>query len=356
MRRTKAFFIGLAWLSFVVGSCMPAVPGPGSTPAPRTLNIMTHDSFDASTSLIEAFEQSHTVRLHILKSGDSGAALNKAILSKDVPLADVFFGVDNAFLSRALGADIFDAYDAPALSTIPSAFQLDPQHRALPVDYGDVCINYDKAYFASHNLSLPRSLDDLTQPEYRGLLVVEDPATSSPGLAFLLATVAHFGDPGYLDFWKALRANGLAVVDGWETAYYTNFSAASGHGPQPMVVSYASSPPAEVVFADPPISEPPTGALIGQDMCFRQIEFVGILHGTPNRDSAEAFVDFMLSTPFQEDMPLKMFVFPVKPQAGLPEVFTRFAEIPAQPATLTPEEIALHRDAWIQAWHQAVLE
>jgi thiamine transport system substrate-binding protein len=356
MRFGMRFFFIVALLSLGAAGCQPGVPGPGATPAPRTLNIMTHDSFDASAALIDSFEQSHNVRVNILKSGDSGAALNKAILSKDAPLADVFFGVDNTFLSRALGSGIFDPYDAPALSTIPDSFKLDPQNRALPVDYGDVCINYDIAYFSSHNMAVPQSLDDLAQPEYRGLLVVEDPATSSPGLAFLLATVAHFGDPGYLDFWRALRANGLVVVDGWETAYNTNFSAASGHGPQPMVISYASSPPAEVVFSDPPLSEAPTSAIINQDMCFRQLEFVGILRGTANRDLAEAFIDFMLSTPFQEDMPLKMFVFPVDPNAALPEVFTRFAQIPSQPATLAPEVIAAGRDRWIQAWHQAVLE
>ena len=355
MRRNEAFFIGLAWLSFVVGSCMPAVPGPGSTPAPRTLNIMTHDSFDASTSLIEAFEQSHNVRLHILKSGDSGAALNKAILSKDVPLADVFFGVDNAFLSRALGAGIFDAYDAPALGTIPSAFQLDPHHRALPVDYGDVCINYDRAYFASHNLSLPRSLDDLTQPEYRGLLVVEDPATSSPGLAFLLATVAHFGPGGYLNYWKSLRENGVVVVDGWETAYYTNFSASSGHGPQPMVISYASSPAAEVFYAETPLTESPTASILAADTCFRQIEFVGILNGTKNRALAEKFVDFMLSVQFQEDMPLQMLMFPVNLDANLPEAFVKYAPAAEQPAALSPDLIAAYRDQWIADWTEVIL-
>lgn len=356
MRFGKKFIFVVALLSLGAAGCQPAVPGPGATPAPRTLNVMTHDSFDASAALIDSFEQSHNVRVNILKSGDSGAALNKAILSKDAPLADLFFGVDNSFLSRALGSGIFDPYDAPALSTIPDSFRLDPQNRALPVDYGDVCINYDVAYFSSHNLAVPQSLDDLAQPQYRGLLVVEDPATSSPGLAFLLATVAHFGNPGYLHFWRALRANGLVVVDGWETAYNTNFSAASGHGPQPMVVSYASSPPAEVVFSDPPLSEAPTAAITNPDMCFRQIEFVGILRGTANRDLAEAFIDFMLSTAFQEDMPLKMFVFPVDPNAALPEVFARFAQIPTQPATLAPDAIAAGRDEWIQSWHQAVLE
>ena len=151
--------------------------------------------------------------------------------------------------ARAVSAGIYEAYDSPALKTIPSEFQLDSTHQALPVDYGDVCINYDKAYFAEHKLTVPTRLEDLAQPAYTGLLVTENPASSSPGLAFLLATVKHFGDPGYLDFWGALRRNGLQVVDGWETAYYTNFSGSSGHGAQAMVVSYATSPAAEVMFA-----------------------------------------------------------------------------------------------------------
>ena len=182
--------------------------------------------------------------------------LNQAILTKDAPLADVLFGVDNTFLSRALDADIFEAYQSPVLSEIPDEFKLDPSNRALPVDYGDVCINYDKNYFAENNLAVPQTLEDLAKPEYKDLLVVENPATSSPGLAFLLATLAHFGD-GYLDYWQSLKENGVVVVDGWETAYYTNFSASSGKGPQPMVVSYASSPAAEVFFASNPLTNLP---------------------------------------------------------------------------------------------------
>src|SRR4029453_12550248 len=174
-------------------------------------------------------------KLVFLKSGDAGAALNKAILTKDAPLADVLFGVDNTFLSRALEGDIFEAYASPALSEIPKQFKIDPSNRALPVDYGDVCINYDQAYFADKNLAVPQSLEDLTKPEYKGLLVVEKPATSSTGLAFLLATVAHYGD-SFTQYWQSLKDNGVVVVDGWETAYYTNFSVSSGKGPQPIVV------------------------------------------------------------------------------------------------------------------------
>jgi thiamine transport system substrate-binding protein len=322
---------------------------------PAELNVMTHDSFAASEEVVRAFEEANDVQVTFLASGDTGAALNKAILSKDAPLADVFYGVDNTFLSRALEADIFETYQSPALANIPARFQLDPENRLLPVDYGDVCINYDKNYFAENDLAVPASLEDLLMPEYNGLLAVENPATSSPGLAFLLATVAHFGDPGYLDFWVALRDNGLVVVNDWETAYYTNFSASSGQGPQPMVVSYGSSPPAEVIFAQTPLDDAPTASIVGPETCFRQIEFVGILQGTEQRSLAEKFVDFMLSEQFQEDMPTQMFVFPVNQDAALPDEFVQYAQIPDQPAELDPAEIAANREQWIQAWTETVL-
>jgi len=343
----KRFFFLTILVTLLLATCTPK--------GPATLTVMTHDSFSVSADVVTAFEQANNVTVTFLKSGDAGAALNKAILTKDAPLADVFYGVDNTFLSRALGAGIYEAYASPLLANIPAEFQLDPQHRALPVDYGDVCINYDKAYFADHNLAVPQSLEELTRLEYNGLLVVENPATSSPGLAFLLATVKHFGADGYLDYWRSLRANGVIVVDGWETAYYTNFSASSGHGPQPMVVSYASSPAAEVIYAETPLTESPTASILAPDTCFRQIEFVGILNGTQHRALAEKFVDFMLGVTFQEDMPLQMFMYPVNPAASLPETFVKYAPLSEQPAALSPDLIAAHRDQWIAAWTEVVL-
>jgi len=326
-----------------------------SPKGPVTLTVMTHDSFAASESVITAFEQANNVKIIFLKSGDAVAALNKAILSKDAPLADVFYGVDNTFLSRAFDAGIYEPYASPLLAKIPAEFQLDPQDRAQPVDYGDICINYDKAYFAAHNLTVPTSLEDLVKPEYNGLLVVENPATSSPGLAFLLATVAHFGETSYLDYWRSMRANGVVVVDGWETAYYTNFSASSGHGPQPLVVTYGSSPAAEVIYASPPLTDAPTASILGPDTCFRQIEFVGILKGTRHLGLAQKFVDFVLSQPFQEDIPLQMFMYPVNTDASLPQEFTQYAQTAPQPATLDPTVIAANRDKWIADWTAAVL-
>ncbi|MCL4273013.1 MAG: thiamine ABC transporter substrate-binding protein [Anaerolineales bacterium] len=332
-------------LSFILASCAPA--------GPATLTVMTHDSFAISEDIVTAFEQENNVDVVFLASGDTGTMLNKAVLTKDAPLADVMFGVDNTFLSRALEADIFDAYQSPALSDVPSEFVLDSSYRALPVDYGDVCINYDKKYFEENNLAVPASFEDLAKPEYNGLLVVQNPATSSPGLAFMLATRAYFGD-SFLDYWQNLKDNGVVVVDSWETAYYTNFSASSGQGPQPMVVSYASSPAAEVFFASEPLSESPTASIVASGMCFRQIEFVGILKNGQNRDLAEKFVDFMLGKQFQEDMPLNMFVYPVNQSAQLPEVFVQHARIADQPASITFADIAANRDTWIEAWNEAM--
>src|SRR5258706_9325449 len=223
----KLFLFLLA--SLLAAACGPAVPS-----GPRTLTIMTHDSFAVSDNVKATFESANNVTLHFIKSGDAGAALGKAILAKGQPLPDVFYGIDNTFLSRALTEGIFEPYNSPLLAAIPDQFELDPAHNALPVDYGDVCLNYDKAYFTDHALPPPATLEDLALPAYRDLLVVENPATSSPGLAFLFATVAHFGDPGYLDYWKSLRANGVEVVDGWETAYNTEFSGSAGKRPRPI--------------------------------------------------------------------------------------------------------------------------
>ena len=326
--------------------------------AQATLTLMTHDSFNVSEDVLKEFEQQEHVTVQVLKSGDAGAALNKAILSKNSPLADVFFGVDNTFLSRALKAGIFDAYAAPALAGIPDSFKLDPANTLLPIDYGYVTINYDKDFLAKNGLTPPAKLEDLTKPEWKSKLVVENPATSSPGLAFVLATIAQFGTSGsytWLNYWQDLRKNDVLVSDSWNDAYYTHFSGSSGKGPRPLVVSYTTSPAAEIVFseANPKPTEPPTGNLAAGS--FLQVEFAGILKGTRQRALAEHLIDFMLSKRFQEDVPLQMFVYPVLSDAIQPDVFKQFAQVPAQPLSLPPDQIDQNREQWIDAWTKAVL-
>jgi len=353
----KCITILLLSLLLLLSACAPQATPTTALPAePQTLTVMTHDSFAVSEDVVKAFESANNAKVVFLQSGDAGAMLNKAILTKEAPLADVLFGIDNTFLSRALEADIYEPYASPALQNISDDFKLDSSNRALPVDYGDVCINYDKKYFKDNSLIVPQSLEDLSKPEYANLLVVENPATSSTGLAFLMATIAAYGEDGYLDYWSKLKANGVVIVDGWETAYYTNFSASSGNGPQPMVVSYGTSPAAEVIFADPPVDDAPTASIASLGSCFRQIEFVGILKGTQQRALAKKFVDFMLGQQFQEDMPLQMFVYPVNPNAALPDEFIKYTQAPEDPATIAPEIIAANRDKWIREWTDAVMK
>ena len=321
--------------------------------AEQILTVMTHDSFSISEQMLETFQDEYDAEVRFLKSGDTGTTVNKAILAKDNPLADVLYGIDNTFLSRALEQEIFEPYQSPWLSAIDDNFELDPQHQVLPIDFGDVCLNFDLAYFQDRNLVIPDSLTDLLDPKYEDLLVVQNPATSSPGLAFLLATIGTFGDPGYLDYWQGLVENNVLVVNDWEVAYYQEFSRSGGA--RPIVVSYGSSPPFEVLYSETLLTEPPTGALTSDGACFRQIEFAGILKGTKNRGLAENWIDFMLSPGFQEEIPLQMFVFPVNEQAELDELFLKYLAVPENPAAVNYEEIDENRERWISEWTQLVL-
>ncbi len=350
--RVVALVIALGVACSACGSSGGSQGSGSGAPKSVTITLLTHDSWAASTSVIAAFTAQTGINVKILKEGDAGAELNQAILTKSHPLADAIYGTDNTLLSRAITSGILEPWTAPELAHVPAEFQLDPTHHLTPVDYGDVCLNYDKAWFAAHHLDPPTKLADLTQPAYRSLTVVENPLTSSTGLAFLLATVARYGDPGWHDYWTRLKANGVLVQPGWEQAYDGSFTAGGGNGNRPIVVSYASSPPADVVFSDPKKTEPTVGVV--DDGCFRQVEFAGILKGTGHRAQAGELVDFLLSLRFQQDMPLQMYVFPVRSDAKLPEVFQKWV-VPVHPLTLAPATISAHRDDWTREWNQLVV-
>jgi thiamine transport system substrate-binding protein len=319
-----------------------------------TLRLLTHDSFAVSDDVLAAFTEETGIEVELLQGGDAGTVVNQAILTNGNPQADVLFGIDSTFLTRALAEDLFVPHEAAGLEEVDDAFLLDREHRVTPVDYGDVCINVDKGWFAEAGVPVPTTLEELAAPTYRDLLVVENPATSSPGLAFLLATIEHFGEDAWQPWWADLRANGVEVAEGWEDAYYGSFSGgASSEGTRPLVVSYASSPPAEVIFADPPVEEAPTGVMTAG--CYRQVEGAGILAGTEHEEEAGQLLDFMLTETFQADVPLSMFVYPVRTGIELPPEFTDHAVAPGEVAELAPEVIDASREAWIDAWTDVVL-
>lgn len=354
-QRVSLFVLLLPALLFTA-ACRPVAdlstpPGPAKA-AP--LIVATHDSFSVSDEVLAAFQAETGIEVQFLALGDAGEALNKLILSKDAPLADVFFGVDNTFLSRAMNADIFLPYPSPLLAQIPDEFELDPEHRLLPVDYGFINLNADRGWFAEKGLAIPATLEELALPEYKGLLVVENPASSSPGLAFLLATIAHFGEDGYLDYWQALRENDVLVTDGWSEAYFEHFTVGGG-GDRPLVVSYTTSPPADVLYATDGRTEPASVNVNPAGGSFRQTEFAGIVAGTKQAEAARKFVDFLLDTRFQEDIPLQMFVYPVNSGAALPDLFVQFGETPDDPAQVDPAAIEANREAWIAAWTDVMI-
>ena len=316
--------------------------------------LVTHDSFAIPKQVKAAFERETGLKLRILQGGDAGETVNRALLTKGDPQGDVLFGIDNNLLSRGLDEGLFEPYEAKDLDLVEAGYRIDPTHRVTPIDHGDVCLNVDRAWFTSRGIAPPTSLDDLTDARYRRLLVVENPATSTPGLAFMLATIARFGETGWQDYWRRLRANDILVVDGWEEAYTARFSGAGGSkGTRPIVVSYATSPAAEVIFATKPPTSAPTAAVTST--CFRQVELAGVLAGAKNVDGARALIDFMLSERFQAALPESMFVLPVRNGTPLPAAFRRYAVSPAEPLELPAAEIGRNRDRWIEEWTRVVL-
>ena len=349
MRKLSIWLTGLALIATACSSGSATNNASDS----QTIRLITHGSFVISESVIHSFEQQSGHTVEIFKVGDTGTMLSQAILSADNPVGDVMFGVDNTYLGRALDADIFVSYVSDGLADVPNEFIAD--HRVTPIDFGDVCLNYDIDGLAERGIDPPSSLRDLTSNTYTGLLVVEHPGISSPGLAFMLATIAEFGEDGaydWLDYWADLRANGVHVDSDWESAYYGSFSGGSGAGDRPIVVSYASSPPAEVFFSDPMPAEAPTGVI--EAGCYRQIEYAGIVAGTNVQSAAEELIDFMLDLEFQEDIPLNMFVFPANRNAALPSVFIEFTSVPEDPAALPTATINANRDRWIEEWIEVV--
>ena len=346
--RIPALLVGAA---LFLASC-----GDDDSPA-ESITLVAYDSFPVGdttlNAALDAFSDETGIAVDILLAGDTGTMLSKAELTAGNPEGDVMWGVDNTFLSRAIESGVYDPYVSPAADAIDPALTASvPDGDATPVDFGDVCVNYDIAWFADNGLTFPETLEDLTDPGYADLLVVQNPATSSPGLAFLLATIDEYGPDGWQDYWERLTDNGVEVVDGWTEAYYERFSWAGG-GPRPLVVSYGTSPPAEVIFADPPTDDAPTGVV--DSTCFRQVEFAGILRGTEHPDEARQLVDHLVGDIFQSELALNLFVYPANGGTALPPEFVDHAVLPASPRSIDPAEIDANRATWIDEWTTLVL-
>ncbi|MCW2760810.1 MAG: transporter, periplasmic binding protein thiB subfamily [Marmoricola sp.] len=313
---------------------------------PKTLVVATHDSWAMSKEVLADFKKQTGITVKAQPQGDAGELTNKLVLTKDSPLADGVYGIDNTFASRAVDENVLASYDAKGLPDSAQAFRLtgDGADRLTPVDYSDVCVNVDDSWFAAKHLPAPKTLDDLTKPAYKDLFVTPGATTSSPGLAFLLATIGAEGD-GWQDYWKKLMANGAKVTSGWSDAYEVDFTAGGGKGDRPIVTSYSSSPPFTIPEGK---TEPTTSALL--DTCFRQVEYAGVLKGSKNPKGMEKFIDFMLGQEFQTALPDNMYVYPVDGSVKLPEAWAKFARVAPQPYTVDPAQIAEKRTEWLREW------
>ncbi len=315
-----------------------------------TVVVATHDSWAAPKRLLRRFTQQTGYAVRIVPSGDAGALTNKLVLTKDSPIADAVYGIDNTFASRAVDEGVLAEHtpDEPAPGSDRYALPGDAAGRLTPVDWSDVCVNVDDTWFADHDLAPPASLDDLAAPEYRDLFVTPGATTSSPGFAFLLATIGKYGEDGWQGYWTDLMANGTKVTSGWSDAYEVDFTGA-GRGDRPLVVSYSSSPPFTIPEGG---RRPTTSALL--NTCFRQVEYAGVVDGAENPDGAAAFVDFLTEVPFQESLPENMYVYPVSSDAALPPAWARWAPAADDPWRVDPDDIADHRDEWLRAWGDLV--
>ncbi len=329
------------------GSDTGSATGSGSGSATGTVVVATHDSWAMSKDVLREFTEKSGYRVRIEPNGDAGQLTNKLVLTKTSPIADVVYGIDNTFASRAVDEGVLVDHTPADLPASAARYALDDERAArqlTPVDFGDVCVNVDDTWFADHDRRPPRTLDDLADPAYRGLFVTPGATTSSPGLAFLLATVARYGD-GWPAYWKRLMANDARLTAGWSDAYEVDFTAGGGGGNRPVVLSYASSPPFTIPEGG---SRPTTSALL--DTCFRQVEYAGVLKGAEQAEGAKAFVDFMTERSFQQALPDNMYVFPVDADAPLPPEWSRFAKVASDPLTVPSADIAAHRDEWLRTW------
>jgi thiamine transport system substrate-binding protein len=307
------------------------------------LVVYAYDSFVAEWGpaplVVPKFEAVHGVKVEVISVGDAGQVLNRAILEKDDPKADIVVGIDNNMLSRALEEGVLQPYRSPNLDAIPRWLIFDDSHSVTPFDYGYFAFVFDSEALENP----PSSLEELTDPRFRRRIIVQDPRTSSPGLGLLLWTVAVYGEQ-YLEFWHRLEPNLLTITDGWDTAYGMFTS-----GEAPMVLSYTTSPAYHAEHEQTDRFQ----ALLFDEGHYLQVEGMGILRGAPHPAAARKFIDFILTEAFQSEIPLTNWMYPVHPEVATPDSF-RFAPKPDRSLQLQAEEIRVNRDRWIGAWVKQV--
>ena len=315
------------------------------------VRLVTYEAFALPEAAAAAFEEETGASIEVIATGDANTMLSKALLSAGAPEGDVIFGIDSLSAAEAASEPLLEkwlpteAADLPA-GIAPPAVVADS---LTPIDTSEVCVNADAGWFAQSQLAVPETFEDLAGADYSELLSVQSPVTSSPGTAFLAGTVEEFGEDGFEAYWQRLADNGVRISPSWDDAYYGDYTVNGGD--RPMVVSYASSPPAEVVFSEGERTEPVSVVL--ESTCVTQVEYAGVLSGAAEPELARELVEFMLGEQWQSELPLTNFVYPAT-DVPLPAEFQQWAPRPADPVVPDVEAVARARDEWLERWRSTM--
>jgi len=368
----KKILILLITLSTLLNGCIGAIPvgdedsETNAVPIQESdgvLDILTYDASGLSDELLSDFTATTGYEINLIKTGDVGSILNIMAQTKDAPQADLMLGLDNTFLAQAIQMGLLQSHMSNHGELLDSVKISYSGGLATPFDHGYVCLNYDSAVVDGVNMSVPTSLWNLTEEEWKGKVAIPSPLSSSPGRAFLTATVDYFAndvDNGtdYTDWWYEMEGNDLIITSGWSEAYETHYS--GGYGPWTdghigdanIVVSYCHSPGVEAFFGG---NYTNSVALNLPRASFHQVEYTGIIAGAGDAQAAAAFIDYLLSEEVNANMPTQNSMYSVLKGQDLPETdgYRHHALIPEQPAEVTPTEIAEGLEDWLVEWSYA---
>lgn len=308
------------------------------------LIIYTYDSmvseYGLGPKVIPKFEEQCNCEVKLIAKGDAGQILTTLVLEKDNPKADVVIGIDNSMLHQALSNEVLEEFTPSNSGIVPENLRFGKGY-LTPYDYGYIAFMYD-----SEKISVPlNNFNSLLDSSLRKSIAIQNPSTSSPGLALLLWTISIYGDPGYKEFWREFKPNILTVTEGWDES-----SGLFAAGEVPIYLSYATSPPYYVEFEE---KYTVLGASF-EEGHYIQIEGMGIVKGAKNRKLAEDFIEFSLTEPFQEEIPFTQFMFPVNQNVELPQAFQEYAVTPVKQLELDAELVEEKQEEWISEWEKII--
>ncbi|MDO5746104.1 MAG: thiamine ABC transporter substrate-binding protein [Actinomycetaceae bacterium] len=312
----------------------------------KEVTLVTHNNFNLPKESIAAFEKESGLKLHLVQS-DSGAELvNKLKLRKDNPIGDAVYGL----ATNDMGAVAKEGLLAPLDISLPEGAKTSAhpdEPNAVPIDRGDICVNIDTEYFQKKGLAEPKTLDDLTKPEYKGLFVTIN-ASDVTGFGFFAATVARYGADGWQDYWKKLKANDVRIVPGWTEAYQEDFTQGGNDGKYPIVLSYEGSPAYTV---DEAVTKTTTKAL--PDTCYQNVEYAGVLTNAKNPKNAQKVIEWLLSQSVQSQIPDNMYMYPVDSSVELPKAY-QLAPQSKEASILKGSDVVENQEKWVKEWTELV--